>query len=94
MNSLNNGSLTLNSPLTQEQWNTLTDVELKRTKKIYFKTPSGRSVTFIPLSALDDLRKQITDFKRCVKSYNSDYLTGYLSALSVVEGMIAEVTHE
>ena len=39
------------------------------------------------------LKKQIDDFKRAVNSIepmNSDYLTGYISALSVVEGEIAE----
>ena len=39
------------------------------------------------------LKKQIADFKRAVNSVepmNSDYLTGYISALSVVEGEIAE----
>lgn len=36
-----------------------------------------------------DLAKQIADFKRAVNSPNSDYMTGYLSALSVTEGMIA-----
>ena len=38
-------------------------------------------------------KKQIADFKRAVnavKPMNSDYLTGYISALSVVEGAIAE----
>jgi hypothetical protein len=36
-----------------------------------------------------DIAKQIADFKKTVNSPNSDYMTGYLSALSVVEGMIA-----
>ena len=39
------------------------------------------------------LKKQIADFKRAVnavKPMNSDYLTGYISALSVIEGAIAE----
>ena len=39
------------------------------------------------------LKKQIADFKRAVNSVepmNSDYLTGYISALSVIEGVIAE----
>lgn len=39
---------------------------------------------------VEPLKKQIADFKRAVKSENSDYLTGYISALSTVEGMIAE----
>ena len=36
-----------------------------------------------------DIAKQIADFKRLVNSPNSDYMTGYLCALSVTEGMIA-----
>lgn len=42
---------------------------------------------------VEPLKKQIVDFKRAVnatKPMNSDYLTGYISALSVVEGAIAE----
>ena len=42
---------------------------------------------------VEQLKKQIADFKRAVNSVkpmNSDYLTGYISALSVVEGAIAE----
>lgn len=37
-----------------------------------------------------DLSKQISDFKRAVNSPNSDYMTGYICALSVTEGIIAE----
>lgn len=37
-----------------------------------------------------DIAKQIADFKRVVNSPNSDYMTGYLCALSVTEGMIAK----
>ena len=36
------------------------------------------------------IKNQIADFKRAVPCSNSDYLNGYISALSVVEGMIAE----
>ena len=43
-----------------------------------------------PNNDLQNLAEEIAAFKRCVKSENSDYLTGYLCALSAVEGMIAE----
>ena len=36
------------------------------------------------------LKKEIADLKRTIHSENTDYQTGYMSALSVVEGMIAE----
>lgn len=44
-----------------------------------------------PDNGLQSLADEIASFKRCVKSENSDYLTGYLCALSVVEGMIADM---
>ena len=39
--------LKLNSPLTKEDWNEICDVELEHTKKITYKTPSGKEVVFI-----------------------------------------------
>ena len=43
---------------------------------------------------LDALKDQITSIKRNAKSDNNDYLTGYICALSAVEGVIAEVNNE
>ena len=37
----------------------------------------------------DALKKQIAKVKKCFRSDNNDYATGYISALSVVEGLIA-----
>lgn len=45
-----------------------------------------------PVSVIKELQEQIASVKRSVKSENSDYLTGYVAALSAVEGMIAETT--
>lgn len=36
-----------------------------------------------------EITEQIANFKKAVNSPHSDYMTGYLSALSVTEGMIA-----
>ena len=47
-----------------------------------------------PTDNLQKLADEIASFKRCVKSDNGDYLTGYLCALSVVEGMIADMRGE
>lgn len=38
---------------------------------------------------VSELLKQIKDFKKAMYSPSGDYMTGYISALSVVEGMIA-----
>lgn len=38
---------------------------------------------------ITSLKKQIADFKKSVNSPNSDYMTGYVSALSATEGIIA-----
>lgn len=45
----------------------------------------------ISKSLIKSMQEQISSIKRNVKSENSDYLTGYISALSAVEGMIAEM---
>ena len=37
------------------------------------------------------LKKQIKDFKQSVHSSNCDYMTGYLSAISATEGIIADI---
>ena len=39
---------------------------------------------------VEPLKKEIAELKRTIHSENTDYQTGYMSALSVVEGMIAE----
>lgn len=38
----------------------------------------------------EPLVQEIKEFKQAVQSANTDYLTGYLSALSVAQGMIAK----
>lgn len=38
---------------------------------------------------VDKLNRDIVEFKTSLQSTNQDYMTGYISALSVVEGMIA-----
>lgn len=37
------------------------------------------------------LKKQIADIKKTIHSANSDYLTGYLCALSATEGVIEDL---
>ena len=39
-------TMQLNHPLTEEEWNTLTDAELEHSKEIEFTTPSGKKVLF------------------------------------------------
>lgn len=48
----------------------------------------------ISSAKVKDLQSQIADLKRCIKSLNSDYLTGYISALSAVERMITKMLGE
>ena len=46
------------------------------------------------LKGYDWLKDEITDVKERIYSESRDYLTGYLCALSLVEGMIAEMEIE
>lgn len=40
-------TLTLNSPITEEQWDTITDVDFDNTDEIYFRTKHGKKVYFV-----------------------------------------------
>lgn len=39
-------TMQLNSPITDEQWNAITDAELEHSNEIEFTTPSGKKVVF------------------------------------------------
>ena len=45
--------------ISEEEWNKLTDVELERTKHIFFKTPSGKRVEYIRADVLDEIRAEL-----------------------------------
>lgn len=72
------GELKLKSPLTKEDWDKIADVELEKTNRVWFKTPSGKSVEFIPVSVIDDIKAEIKEEKECAyadfESYKVDYL--------------------
>lgn len=40
-------TLTLNSPITDEQWDAITDVDFEHTDRIWFKTKNGKKVEFV-----------------------------------------------
>ena len=43
--------LTLNNPITEEQWDTITDVDFEHTNEITFHTKHGKKVVFVKKSA-------------------------------------------
>lgn len=84
-------SFTLNSPLTKEDWNKICDVELEHTKKIVYKTPSGKEVAFIPLSELEEIRDEIRFPK---EELGLDFCDGLAYAVKVISNHIKERTNE
>jgi hypothetical protein len=50
---------TLNSPLTEEDWNKIADAEFANTDRVWFATPSGKRVDFIKADVLDRIRAEI-----------------------------------
>lgn len=48
-------TLTLNSPITEEQWDMITDVDLDNTNEITFHTKHGKEVKFVKASAQPDV---------------------------------------
>ncbi len=44
-------TLTLDSPITEEQWDVITDVDFEHTNEIFFHTKHGKEVRFVKASA-------------------------------------------
>lgn len=40
-------TLTLHSPITEEEWDLITDVDFDHTEEIFFHTKHGKEVTFV-----------------------------------------------
>lgn len=55
---------TLHSPLTQEDWNKISDAELENTVSITFQTPQGRQVKYIKCELLDKISTEINEQSR------------------------------
>lgn len=50
---------TLHSPLTEDDWNKISDAELEHTESVTFQTPQGRQVRYIKCEVLDKIRAEI-----------------------------------
>ena len=40
-------TLTLNNPITEEQWDAITDVDFENTDRVWFHTKHGKDVEFV-----------------------------------------------
>ena len=65
--------LTLNSPLTKDDWNKIADAELEHTTRITYETPSGKKVVFIPLEKVkNDIEWLIDDYQHEINEMEED----------------------
>lgn len=77
------GILELNSPLSKENWDLLMDVEMEKTQKIWFTTPSGRRVDFYNADVLDKIRAEIIENAK--GTMNDTRAEGLYMALIIVD---------
>lgn len=89
---------TLHSPLTQEDWNKLTDAELENTTSITYQTPQGRKVKLIEIpeemnrvikqDMLDGLMPQIADYMQIITFERPiDMMVEVAGQIKVVNGI-------
>lgn len=81
---------TLHSPLTKEDWNKISDVELENTPSVTFQTPQGRQVRYIKCKVLDKIRAEIDEQYDRVHPYNISCAEGLEMALGIIDKYIAE----
>lgn len=66
---------TLNSPLTKEDWNKISDAEYERTMSVTIQTPQGRQVKYIKCEVLDKIRSEIEqEYNRLRATRNDETL--------------------
>jgi hypothetical protein len=66
---IDNFEFILHSPLTEEDWNKLADVEHENTNYVTFQTPRGRQVKYIKCEVLDKIRDEIEALSNANQSY-------------------------
>lgn len=81
-------NFTLSSPLTKEDWNKICDAELGHTKKIVYKTPSGKEVTFISLAELEKIKAEIEKVKLDLCDYPKSVV------FTIIDNHIKELNNE
>lgn len=78
-------SLELKSPLDEESWKVIADVELDNTEHIWFTTPSGKRVDFIKADALDKIRAEIENHCGLTKENHCRYCSYCNSVMGIRE---------
>jgi hypothetical protein len=77
---------TLHNPLTEEDWNKISDAELEHTNFVTFQTSQGRQVRYIKCDVLDKIRAEI---KQTAIDYDKfdDYrrMRGLWIALEIID---------
>ena len=61
-------TLKLNSPITEEQWDDITDVDFDRTDRIWFNTKHGKEVEFTKIVRCKNC-KYADEYNQCDKMY-------------------------
>lgn len=54
--------LTLNSPMTKEDWNKITDANMEYTKSVTFQTEGGKEVEFVKVVRCKDCKHYYQNF--------------------------------
>ena len=58
-------TLTLNSPITEEQWDAITDVDFDHTDRIFFHTKHGKEVEFAKVVRCKDCKHRDAETGFC-----------------------------
>ena len=77
-------TLHLNNPLTEEDWDKLTDAELEHTERIWYSTPSGKRVEFINANVINEIMEEIVR-KKDSGQWSTAVQYGMLKAIWIID---------
>ena len=72
--------LTLNNPLTDEQWDMITDVDFDRTDRVWFHTKHGKEVEFVKVMRCKDCKHWDGKYRHGVDMSTCKRAIGYFEA--------------
>lgn len=80
-----NFEFNLHSPLTQEDWNKITDAEYENTTSVTIQTPQGRRVRYVRLDVLDKIRTEIEQVAEEESKFDKKWAQGLKYTLKIID---------
>lgn len=78
-------TMELKHPIDEKTWDAIADTEFDNTKRIFFKTKSGKEVAFIKEDVLDQIKAKIEEGAKIIHYVNMEKAKALYWCLEVID---------